>query len=392
MRKTKILIYDSISTGHHLDYLFYLIHQASHRKHVELVVVCSEKIRKNLNDFSFPIEEYPEISFDFLPEKEIERLHHKHILSRSIAEWNKAVQIAHKHQAEELLFPYFDYFQLGALLGNTPNLKVSGILFNANVVHSVYAFVKKTVLKTVLRQHFFDTLFVLTEDSLQDVKNLTHSKNIIYLPDPIFQFPENILTKKALEKQLSIDASKTVFLNFGYLDSRKGIIEFLEACQLLDNKLQEKIHLILAGKIASDVQDQLENLLHNCPGITTSKLFEHQLPENIQYLFQIADWSLVLYPKFLGSSSVLIRSAMANKPVMGNKIGSIGKLIEKYQLGIAIDPEDRQAIAHSLQSILENQVRFESKGMQFIAQKHHVNNFGKIVYEALANPFSRSGT
>ncbi len=381
MGKTKILIYDSISTGHHLDYLFYLIHQASQREGVELVLVCSEKIKKNLHDFSFPIDQYPQISFDFLDETKIEELHAKQILARSIAEWNEAIAFAHKHQVTELLFPYFDYFQLGALLGKKPKLKISGILFNANVVHPLYAFVKKMILKLVLSRHFFDTLFLLSEDALVRVKKMSPNKNIIYLPDPIFQFEENTEFKNELREKLAINPSKTVFLNFGYLDERKGILEFLEACLLLESSHQEKIHLILAGKIEERLQQRVEKFLEHCKSITVSKLFHYQLPETTQYLFELSDWTLVLYPKFLGSSSVLIRSAMANKPILGSNLGTIGKQMQEASLGISVNPENKEDIATAMRTILEKDYSIDSDALAAYTQKHSLNNFGKIVFD-----------
>lgn len=380
MEKTKILIYDSISTGHHLDYLFYLIHQASQRTHVELILVCSEKIKKNLNDFSFPIEQFPHISFDFLSESSIETLHRKQILFRSVNEWNLAVSFAHKHQANQLLFPFFDYFQLGALIGSRPKVKVSGILFRGKVANKGYAFVKKTVLKLVLSKHFFDKLFVLSEDFMENVKKTTGSNKIVYLPDPVFQFPDISVAKNTLIKKLSIDSQKIVFLNFGYLDDRKGIIEFLEACKLLPTEQQQCIHLILAGKIAPNLLPKVQQLIEELPHISISPLFAYHLPEESQALFEISDWTLVLYPKFLGSSSVLIRSAMANKPVLGNNIGTIGHQIKEHSLGIAIDPSNRAAIAEALKDILYGKTRVQAQGIADFSAKHSIQNFGKILF------------
>ncbi|MEY4383046.1 MAG: hypothetical protein RI995_588 [Bacteroidota bacterium] len=381
MGKTKILIYDSIANGHHLDYLFYVMQQASLRKNIELVLVCSTKIDKNLNDFSFPVGKFPTIQFDYLSEEQLQAFHQKPIFLRSIAEWNYAVQLAEKHEAQQILFPYFDYFQLGALVGKTPQAKVSGILFRGNTVNKMYGSVKKTALKWVLRKPFFDKLFVLTEDIVEDVKNLTSTEQVVYLPDPVYQFPSDEVSKKAFVKNLSIESSKTVFLNFGYLDSRKGIVEFLEACQLLDSSIKQKIHLVLAGKMEASLQPKVEKLLANLPEISCSKLFSYHLPQEAQHLFELTDWTLVLYPKFLGSSSVLIRSAMANKPVLGGNIGTIGAQMRRNTLGISIDPENRKEIANALTEILTQNIQPQAKGLKEFSEIHSINNFGNILFE-----------
>ncbi len=381
MAKTKILLYDSIADGHHLDYLFYLIHQASQRPNIELVVVCSAKLEKNLQNFSFQATDSKAIVFDFIPESKIQQFHHKHIFFRSIAESNFAVEIGRKHQVDHLFFPYFDYFQRGALLGKNPQAKVSGILFRGNVENKGYAFVKKMVLQSVLSKHFFDKLYVLTEDFMENVKKTTHSNKIVYLPDPIYQFNDLEMSKKALVKKLSINPQKTVFLNFGYLDQRKGIIEFLEACQQLEPCDQEKIHLILAGNIDPNLLPKVNDLLKNLPAISTSKLFSYHLPEEAQCLFEITNWTLVLYPKFLGSSSVLIRSAMANKPVLGGNIGTIGHQINQNKLGISINPENRSAIALALKDILDGKTKVQAQGLADFSEKHSIQNFGKILFD-----------
>lgn len=381
MGKTKILIYDSINDGHHLDYLFYIIQQVSLRPNLELIVVCHEKITKNLHDFSFPIQNFPQISFFYLQPNQIQNFHSKNIFNRSLSEWNFAVEIAQKNLVDHIVFPYFDYFQIGAIFGKKPTCNVSGILFGATSKNSWYTSIKKTILATVLKKPFLKNIFLVSNEYYNAIKNT--SKKILFLPDPIYTFPFNPKTKEHTTQNLHIPPNKTCFLNFGHLDSRKGILEFLSACELLDPDQQKQIHLILAGKLDPKIKPAVEKKIASLQ-ISTTLLFHYLMPEEIQYLFEATDWSLVLYPKFMGNASTLVRSAMAKKPLIANKYGNIGYLMQKHELGIALNPENSKEIANALTDILQNNRSINPKNLEEFAQFHQVNHFGKLLLETIS--------
>jgi glycosyltransferase involved in cell wall biosynthesis len=49
-------------------------------------------------------------------------------------------------------------------------------------------------------------------------------------------------------------------------------------------------------------------------------------------------------------SSVLVRAALAGKPVIGTRVGTIGLTIKDYHLGLAIDPLDDAEFADAIKS------------------------------------------
>jgi len=175
--------------------------------------------------------------------------------------------------------------------------------------------------------------------------------------------------------------NKTIFLNFGHLDDRKGILEFLEGVSMLSEEQRKDIHLILAGKIEADFQIEIENSLKKLPDLSTSLLFARHSLETMQALFELTDWTLALYPKFLGSASMVIRSAFAGTPVLGSNLGAIAHQINSNDLGVSIDPENPAEIARTLEKILNKEYLYNPQGPAGFAKMHSLENFGKILFE-----------
>lgn len=377
----KILIYDSIADGHHLDYIFYIIQQVSIRKDSELIVVCQDKIESTLKDFQFDLPS--NVQLEFITNEKIANFHKKSLYARSISEWNETINLAQKHQVDQILFPFFDYFQFGALFGKKTNIPLAGILFKPKVKGNLINTLKFWMLKWVVNKPNFKNLFVLPEFRVQALQKTISLHKIKYLPDPIYVVPSNNEFKEALRKNLDLPKNKTIFLNFGHLDDRKGILEFLEGVSMLSEEQRKEIHLILAGKIEPNFQNKVEEYLKKLPNLTSSLLFERHSPETMQALFELTDWTLALYPKFMGSASMVIRSAFAGKPVLGSNLGAISHQISQNKLGVSADPENPAKIARALEKILHKEILFDPKGLSEFAQKHSVENFGKIVFENL---------
>ena len=376
----KILIYDSIADGHHLDYIFYIIQQVSIRKDLELIVVCQDKIKYTLKEFDFnPAES---VQFEFLSKETVKKHHSKNIYLRSISEWNETIRWAEKYQVDQILFPFFDYFQFGALFGKKTTIPFSGIIFRPKLKGNFANTLKFWMLKMVVNSSNFKQLFVLPEFRVKALQTAINSQKIQFLPDPIYSIPTSEEYLQLTSKKLALPKNKSIFLNIGHLDERKGIIEFLDGVSLLPIEQQQNIHLILAGKIEPDFQKLVEKKLNNLPNLTTSLLFERLSLAMMQTLFEKTDWTLTLYPKFLGSASMLIRSAFAGTPVLGSNLGAIAHQISQNQLGLSADPENPAEIARALEKILYKEILFDPKGLSEFADKHSMENFGKILFSS----------
>jgi glycosyltransferase involved in cell wall biosynthesis len=67
-----------------------------------------------------------------------------------------------------------------------------------------------------------------------------HSNKALYLPDPVKTYPFAQEAPILLRQQLGIEPHRKVFLIFGFLDERKGIIPTLEALLQLPKNNNKK--------------------------------------------------------------------------------------------------------------------------------------------------------
>jgi glycosyltransferase involved in cell wall biosynthesis len=97
------------------------------------------------------------------------------------------------------------------------------------------------------------------------------------------------------------------------------------------------------------------------PDLEVIKLFNHLHYPTIELCFEVADVVLVTYQGHMGMSSVLIRAALAGKPVIGTSMGTIGATIDAYQLGLSIDPSNAFEFAQALTGKLKTNAALQSE-------------------------------
>ena len=115
----RILLFDTITDGHHPDYLIHLIGFYSGNQEVELFVATGESFKSQ-----FDARQKDEnnqwgdnVTFLGIPTDKLNSIHSKPIYLRSIIEWNMLVETAKEINASQVLLMYFDYYQLGILIG-----------------------------------------------------------------------------------------------------------------------------------------------------------------------------------------------------------------------------------------------------------------------------------
>ena len=372
MGKTKILIYDSITDGHHPDYLFHLINYINSHDQFEAFVASGEDFfneylqhptRKNIH-WGNHVHFLP-ISTD-----KINQLHNYPIYKRSFIEYKYFTQLGEKHEVDHGLIMYVDYFQLGLICGPKPDFSVSGILFRPTFHMNVNGLQKKilklfksTLLKIILKRSFVSRLYALDSSVISFWKNESKLK---YLNEPVSSLSIDQSKVSAFKALQQIDHEQRIFLNFGYLDERKGIDQFLKACRLLPEKEASKICLILAGNISSSYQKHIEKQLAETPHIKVITFFKYLDQTEYQILFEACDVVLMLYQKHVGMSSVLVRAAAVHKPVLLENFGVLSKIAQTYQLGKLVHSTNSEKLKNELLEVLQNGIVCDAeKQIQF---------------------------
>ena len=386
--KNRILLFDTITDGHHPDYLIHVIGFYSGKKDVELYVSTGESFKSQF-DARQKAEDNPwgdNVTFLPIPTNKLNSIHSKPIYLRSIIEWNLLVETAKEINASQVLLMYFDYYQLGMLIGKKAPCPVSAIYFRPNFTENdngIYPQIKKWMLSKVLKNGQIQNLFCLVHALVPYMEAQKTQTQIIPICDPIKQFEISKSETAEFKNKYKVPTDKKIFLNFGYLDDRKGMEVFIDACSTLSKEALAKICLLLAGPVPEYYEKIIEAKLAQFPELEVIRCYGYLPAREVQICFEISDVVLILYQDFLNMSSVLIRAAMANKPTFATQTGMIGELVSKHNVGITVDATSVSEVSNELKAIINNGISYSEDNLKQLAEENSLNSFLSTLDQAI---------
>ena len=386
--KNRILLFDTITDGHHPDYLIHVIGFYSGKKEVELYVSTGESFKSQF-DARQKAEDNPwgdNVTFLPIPTNKLNSIHSKPIYLRSIIEWNLLVETAQSINASQVLLMYFDYYQLGILIGKKALCPVSAIYFRPNFTENdngIYPQIKKWMLSKVLKSGQIQNLFCLVHALVPYMKGQKTQTQIIPICDPIKQFEISKPEIVEFKNKYKILTDKKIFLNFGYLDDRKGMEVFIDACSTLSKEALAKICLLLAGPVPEYYEKIIEAKLAQVPELEVIRCYGYLPAREVQICFEVSDVVLILYQDFLNMSSVLIRAAMANKPTFATQTGMIGELVSRNNVGVTVDATSVIEVSNELNAIIKNGISYSEDNLKQLAEENSLNSFLSTIDQAI---------
>jgi len=378
--KNRILLFDTITDGHHPDYLIHLIGFYSGNQEVELFVATGESFKSQFDERQ-KAEDNPwgdNVTFMPIPTDKLNSIHSKPIYLRSIIEWNMLVETAKEINASQVLLMYFDYYQLGILIGKKAPCPVSAIYFRPNFSENdngIYLQIKKWMLSKVLKSGQIQNLFCLVHALVPYMEAQKTQTHIVLICDPVKQFEVSSPEVAEFRNKFKIPTDKKIFLNFGYLDDRKGMEVFIDACATLPKEALAKICLMLAGPVPEYYEKLIEAKLAQAPALEVIRCYGYLPAREVQICFEISDVVLILYQDFLNMSSVLIRAAMANKPTFATRTGMIGELVSRNNLGLIVDATSINEVAGDLTKIIQNGISYSKDNLKQLAEENSLYSF-----------------
>ncbi len=384
----RILLFDTITDGHHPDYLIHVIGFYSGKKEVELYVSTGESFKSQ-----FDARQKAEgnlwgdnVTFLPIPTNKLNSIHSKPIYLRSIIEWNLLVETAQSINANQVLLMYFDYYQLGILIGKKALCPVSAIYFRPNFTENdngIYPQIKKWMLSKVLKSGQIQNLFCLVHALVPYMKGQKTQTQIIPICDPIKQFQISKPEIVEFINKYKIPTDKKIFLNFGYLDDRKGMEVFIDACSTLSKEALAKICLLLAGPVPEYYEKIIEAKLAQVPELEVIRCYGYLPAREVQICFEVSDVVLILYQDFLNMSSVLIRAAMANKPTFATQTGMIGELVSRNKVGVTVDATSVSEVRNELNAMIQNGISYSEDNLKQLAEENSLNSFLSTIDQAI---------
>jgi len=296
---------------------------------------------------------------------------------------------------EHLLVPYIDgVTQVATLLGATGfptiprGLFSEGLLFRGGFAYSglsTRARLQHGVSRRLLSRspwsvvHFLDPL-PFDEVCRQDGRLAARSR---LMPDPVEPAPRVSRTEARRALGLAEDGRYVVLA--GGIDRRKGADLLLHA--FLRAKLSANDRLLLAGSLDPEIKASLLGEFEPLIADGRIVLLDRYLPmEHLLLAIVAADLVCVPYPSHIGSASILIRAAAAERPVLGSSFGWVGHMTSRFGLGWSCDVLRSDELARALGSALDRAGSWHrGDAAQRFAEFHSVANFRAHWTSALRN-------
>jgi glycosyltransferase involved in cell wall biosynthesis len=390
----RILIAEPHTSGHHASYLRWLA-QAVRSAGCQVTIATSAAAVEDpaLVDLSnchgIGIREIP--GFD---QHEPHGFGPLSIIAREFAYWKsfrRAVAELRETPPDAVILPYIDYcFHAVAAFGSPfQNLPWCAISMRLGVDPEAASEADRCPMKWRLARR------VLAGSTLRALFSINPSVNELprnwcpenlrrkmqYLPDPAEFRPRG---RRESRTTLGIADADMVILVFGVLDERKGA-EFLLDCLASEQGLDSCV-VVLAGRQTDRLRSRLRTDTY--ASLTSRhrviELDRSLSDEERDCVFSAADVVWVGYRAHRYMSGVLVLAGAAGVPVVGAREGEIGRMIERHQVGIAVQVDSAVALAAALRAMLDPGVRarFGANARSAFAG-HTVEAFGAGVTEAL---------
>ena len=222
-------------------------------------------------------------------------------------------------------------------------------------------------------RRFFDTLlsrlaFRLSDRLLVHAERLREEavKRFCQDPQKIAVIPHGICAdgdisygKADARARLGIK-EKYVLLFFGYVRAYKGLDDLIGAFKIVAEKFD--VALLIAGEFFTKVSECREEL-KNSGVLEKTYLFPRYVDaQEVPIFFAAADLLIQPYKKFSGQSGVTQTAYLHSVPVIATDVGGLPELVIHGESGIVVPPNDRQALASAIESLLSDEVKRDCYG------------------------------
>ena len=359
----RILVFDFILSGHHLEYIHHLYQKAIVSSDEYYFCLPDDFIDvKNKMDWPSSSNVYfhlfPHISEDYSP------LMKSLILCKQVRKCCQEFQVSHAFFISLMSFlPFLPFFI-------PRGIKVSGIIYliylyrwkSEKLRHKALDICKYLLLS---KSSCFNKVFILNDKvAAYKFNRIYHTKKFLFIPDPFVPIGIQMIDDAFSSLK---DSSDIVYLHFGALSKRKGTLKIMNSLLIMDKtQLRNKTFLFL-GKIQSDIYDEFYSLLASLKDRVKIIHYDEFCSFSIiASACQVADYLLLPYENVESSSGVIGYAAQFNTPVIAPSSGLLGKLVKRFSLGRTYDDK--------FDTAFENCIKQTSKQHEIVSQKYLKTN------------------
>lgn len=369
-----------------------LFFEASHQGHVamhvtRMVTYLSAQTRSRAAIFALSaklvdrldartrtlLDTTPGLSLDRLDATDVQPCLEGGAIATGRARWHLAGTLARRHGAGHVFFFLLDTVLIGAIgAGRHDSItRYSGILFRPRLHLSPVGRARGVVERIkALRQYPYYALalssrrlhLMWTLDPFfpaYAARWLPGARKVAFLSEEtLFDAPFDMSSDTIPDAPAHpAEDGRVVFLLYGVLKRRKGILNVLEACARLTPQEAARVELRLMGEVVEEdraaVRERREALARSCPDLRVSATDAFLSEDALRAEIHDADVILAPYVGHVGSSGVVHNAAACGKALIACREGLIGALVQRYQLGLAVDPDDAAALHAAIVHCLE---------------------------------------
>lgn len=251
----------------------------------------------------------------------------------------------------------------------TPLLNFLNKIYKRNVIYVIIGgFLPELLAKRpkyikMLNKH--RVLLSQTTEQIIELNKLGLSNVALFPNFKIFSETKKIELVKNNDKQI-----KLVFLS--RITRDKGIIEAVEAVNIVNKKLEEKyISLDFYGIVASDFEEEFKNLLNENKGTITYK----GIVNYDETHFVLSKYFSVLFPTYYygeGQPGIFIDSYFSGVPVIATDWKYNNEFVVNKKNGFLVPIKDAKSIAEKITTLYEDrELHFKMQKATFELRKKY---------------------
>jgi glycosyltransferase involved in cell wall biosynthesis len=343
---------------------------------MEVTFVVGRPLLERLRaEDSFDLERSVAVGVSVLTDDEVSRCTQGSVARKAMARWSVVCGRLAATGATHAHVLFLDPFQLPLALGRSPGhgRTLSGILFRPSI-HSLGASdhvpaaerfrdsLKAALYGRMLRNSSLTRVLTLDPFFPQHARErFANGAKVRTLPDPIIEdsTASGVIGVDVVSAPVD---GRAMFLMFGALTVRKGVLEILQALLALPADVRARIRVVLAGRIDPECAAQVAELRRRLESVDAGAeslwvVDRFLSTAELEWLVERSETVLVTYRRHVGSSGALVWAARHGKPVLAQDYGLVGALVREYRLGEVVDATDPEAIAAAIVGLADPDTR-----------------------------------
>jgi glycosyltransferase involved in cell wall biosynthesis len=168
------------------------------------------------------------------------------------------------------------------------------------------------------------------------------------------RFRPDLSARISIRKQYSIPESAIVLLFLGRMNRDKGILDLLEAFEILSPNMPN-LRLLLVGQDEQNIKEAIEDALKRCDGHII-EVGHTTIPE--QFMAAADIFCMPSYREGFGSS--VIEAAACGIPTVASRIYGLTDAVDEGITGLLHPPHDPNKLAECIEKLaLNDQLRYD---------------------------------